>query len=482
LAQARNTPVNRKRSILVAAIGAVICLSCSAIRTNPSVELSYPANNEIDHSLADGRFSSVQFQDHTQEIIGDALKLIAKNQREGAPLDQRWYAFRRFRENLQSIFNAREIRFYGGREIDVRSVIAQRYISWVPFDPDQSSSDIRLFTARRNGDGFDLVIIGQNGREVALKTAIRLIYLFKFTDENRKRTFPGGLDAFVQRIKIFVSSITPKQEFIAFFKQHEIDNPDAVLIGFQGDTRAVLKEAGIEDPKRHSDDSLRVNWYPNANGKKVLLVSINGNRIFASRAGELVRAIFETFHSPPRALLFFGSGGAIAAADLVGQIVAPTVVVKDDFFVPDQPAGKLAQIIRNCATTILPLRSAHVSVENMVVETMNWAALKSRNRITTVDQELYHVVNAVNAAPYGGKLGFFVGILVTDDVSTLKSGDDVTLQFAEDTIARTTEVRREFIAKILAEIGIIRETAETQLSTSDVDERSNFCALGRAPR
>jgi hypothetical protein len=474
--------MNRNLKILFATWGAAICLSCGAVPAHHSVDRSNSANNQADGSAPAGRLSSVRFRDRTREIVGDALKLIAKNQSEGAPLDQRWYALRRFREKLQSIFNAREIRFYGGREIDVRSVIADRYASLIPFEPDQSSGDIRLFTARRNSDGFDVVIIGQNGREVALKTAIRLIYLFKFTDENIKRTFAGGLDAFVQRIKILVSSMTPKQEFIAFFRQYGIDNPDAVLIGFQGDTRAVLKEAAIDDPKQYSDDSLRVNWYPNANGKKVLLVSINGNRIFASRAGELVRAMFETFHSPPRGLLFFGSGGAIAAADLVGQIVAPTVVVKDDFFVPDPPAGKLAQIIRNCATTILPLRSAHVSVENMVVETMNWAALKSRNRITTVDQELYHIVNAVNASAYGGKLEFFVGVLVTDDVSTLKSGDDVTLQYAEDTIARTTEVRREFIAKILAEIGIIRETAETRPSTSDGDERSNFCASGRASR
>src|SRR5207249_6560871 len=115
--------------------------------------------------------------------------------------------------------------------------------------------------------------------------------------------------------------------FSSFFRQYRISDPDAVIIGFQRDSRTVLKEAGIDQPQRHSSDSLRVNWYPDGDGKKVLLVSINGNRIFASRAGELIEALFETFHSPPRTLVFLGSAGAIASDKLVGQIVAPTVVM-----------------------------------------------------------------------------------------------------------------------------------------------------------
>ena len=470
-------PMNRNLTVLVASLGAALILSCGGVRATRS------ANFTTDDSPRVGALSSVRFEDHTREIVGAALKLIAKNQREGAPLDQRWYAFRRFQDSIQLIFKAREIRFYGGREIDVRSVIARRYASLTPFESAQSSSEIRLFTARRDGDGFDLVIIGQNGREVALKTAIRLIYLFKFTDEKIKGARAGGgLTAFVQRIKIFLSSITPKQEFIDFFKRYGIDNPEAVFIGFQGDTRAVLKQAGIEDPKRYSNDSLRVNWYPQADGQKVLVVSINGNRIFASRAGGLIKAIFETFHPAPRALVFFGSGGAIANADLVGRIVAPTVVVQDDFFIPDRRGGKLAQIVPNCAASLLPIRSVHVSVENAVVETTTWAALKSRARITTVDQELYHVVNAVNALPHEGGLRFFAGILVTDDVSTLNAGDEITLQNAQSTIARTAAVRRAFIAKILEEIGITRETAEMGRSAADGDQPSNLCASARPSR
>jgi hypothetical protein len=470
------TPVKRNLTVLAASLGAALLLSCGGVRATHST------NPRAEDRARVGALSSVRFEDHTREIVGEALKLIAKNQREGAPLDQRWYAFRRFQDNIQLIFKAREIRFYGGREIDVRSVVANQYASLTPFESAQSSSEIRLFTARRDSDGFDLVIIGQNGREVALKTAIRLIYLFKFSDEKIKGARADGLTAFVQRIKIFLSSITPKQEFMDFFERYEIDNPEAVFIGFQGDTRAVLKQAGIEGPKRYSDDSLRVNWYPKADGKKVLVVSINGNRIFASRAGDLIKAIFETFHPAPRALVFFGSGGAIANADLVGRIVAPTVVVQDDFFIPDQRRGKLAQIVPNCAASLLSLRSAHVSVANAVVETTTWAALKSRKRITTVDQELYHVVSAVNALPHGDDLRFFAGILVTDDVSTLNAGDEITLQNAQDTIARTAAVRRAFIGKILEEIGIARVIAETGRSTADRDQPSNLCASARPRR
>jgi hypothetical protein len=69
-------------------------------------------------------------------------------------------------------------------------------------------------------------------------------------------------------------------------------NPDAVMIGFRGDIRSLLKDDGVSDPESYTDESSRVNWYPDANGKKILLVSIDKNRIFASRSGELIEAIF----------------------------------------------------------------------------------------------------------------------------------------------------------------------------------------------
>jgi len=446
---------------LLALISAAIYLGCSAIPEHrvirsPRAINSGEAYQGIDNRLAATQQSRIWFEDHTREIVGETLTMIKRNERDGASLDQQWYAFRRFGENLEQILRAREIRFYGGREADVRLALAAEYGSMIPFEADQDPGEIRLFTAHRDRDGFDLVIIGQNGREVALKTVIRLVYLFKFSDEEIKRKFAGGLDAFLPKVKIFLSTFPPRQEFISFFHQHRIADPDAVLIGFQGDTRSYLKEAGIGDPERYSTDSLRINWYPNANGKKTLLVSINGNRIYASRAGDLIEAIFEAFRTPPQTIVFFGSAGAIEAADLVGQIIAPTVVVNDDYFNPDRPGGKLAHLIHNRAAAILPVKTAHMSVESTVLETTKWAAAKKNNRIMTVDQELYHVVNAINSSSYAGKIRLYVGILITDNVSTAAGQHGLTLQYAEDIIAQTTATRRSFLAQVLAEVGITR--------------------------
>ena len=450
-----------KLATLLPLISAAIYLGCSAIPGHqfigsPREIDSGKAFQGIDNRLATTQQSRIWFEDRTREIVGDALTMIKRNERDGASLDQQWYAFRRFGENLEQILRAREVRFYGGREADVRLALAGEYGSMIPFEADQDPGEIRLFTAHRDRDGFDLVIIGQNGREVALKTVIRLVYLFKFSDEEIKRKFIGGLDAFLPKVKIFLSSFPPRQEFISFFHQHRIADPDAVLIGFQGDTRSYLKEAGIGDPERYSTDSLRINWYPNANGKKTLLVSINGNRIYASRAGDLIEAIFEAFRAPPQTIVFFGSAGAIEAADLVGQIIAPTVVVNDDYFNPDRPGGKLAHLIHNRAAAILPVKTAHVSVESTVLETTKWAAAKKNNRIMTVDQELYHVVNAINTSSYRGKIRLYVGILITDNVSTVAGQHGLTLQYAEDIIAQTTATRRSFLAQVLAEVGITR--------------------------
>ena len=446
---------------LLTLISAAIYLGCGAIPEHSVIRSprgidSGEAYQGIDNRLAGTQQSRIWFEDHTREIVGDALTMIKRNERDGASLDQHWYAFRRFGENLEHILRAREVRFYGGREADIRLALAGEYRSMIPFEANQDPGEIRLFTAHRDRDGFDLVIIGQNGREVALKTVIRLVYLFKFSDEEIKRKFAGGLDAFLPKVKIFLSSFPPRQEFISFFHQHRIADPDAVLIGFQRDTRSYLKEAGIGDPERYSTDSLRINWYPNANGKKTLLLSINGNRIYASRAGDLIEAIFEAFRAPPQTIVFFGSAGAIEAADLVGQIIAPTVVVNDDYFNPDRPGGKLAHLIHNRAAAILPVKTAHVSVESTVLETTKWAAAKKNNRIMTVDQELYHVVNAINTASYGGKIRLYVAILVTDNVSTVAGQHGLTLQHAEDIIAQTTTTRRSFLAQVLAEVGITR--------------------------
>ena len=449
--------MKRSYTIFFASLTAVICLSSSALPEDKGNHASREIAGNGPSRLIDRAVNPPHggFRDRTQEIVRDALTLIDRNEREGSPLDQHWYAFRRLGENLDQVLSTKEVRFYGGRETEVMNAIGGQYVSVTPIEPDQDSGEMRLFAAQRNTDSRDLLIIGQNGREVALKTVCRLAYLFKFLDERSTRAFPGGLDSFLSRVRVYLSPVSPRQEFISFFHQYGITDPDTVIIGFEADARAVLKQNGIAAPERYSNDSLRVNWYPTANSKKVLLVSINGNRIFASRAGELMQAMFETFHLPPRSVIFFGSAGAIDSADLIGRIVAPTVVVNDVY---DNPVGterKLAHIIRNRAAMMLPVKTAHLSVESMLVETTKWAKETKNNRITTVDQELYHVINAINGSPYSANIRVFVSLLVTDNVSPIRAHHRATLKHAEDVIAQTAATRRKFLAKLMAEAGII---------------------------
>lgn len=446
--------MTRSSTILAAVISAVICSSCiispKATVTSSAQEINGQAQDRTIEAYRPSSNSGESFQDRTQEIVGDALKLIERNEREGASLDQHWYAFRRFGENLEQIFTAREVRFYGGPEAEILPALKDRYVSVTPIEPNQDPSEIRLFQGYRGTGSPDLIIIGQNGREVALKTVIRLVDLFGFMNQKHKRTFPEGLPSFLRRVRVYLSSTPPRQEFIAFFRQYHISDPDVVILGFERDARAVFKQAGIGEPKRYSSDSLRINWYPDADGKKVLLVSINGNRIFASRAGELVKAIFEAFRLPPRTLIFFGSAGAINFANSVGQIVAPTVVLMDDFFKSNGDSKKIPQIIRNRAAMIVPVKTVHTSVESVAVETVSWARANSQKRIVTVDQELYHVINAINASPFASAIHLYVGMFLTDDVSVGPLSRE-TLEKAEDLIVRTDAVRQEFLAKILAD-------------------------------
>jgi hypothetical protein len=463
-----------KRSLtgFLAAISVATCLLRGAIaedKFNPYSQGVDPGATiqRLDNGVVAAIPSHRSFYDHTVQIVGEALNLINRNEHEGASLDQRWYAFRRFGKHLDQVLGARAVRFYGGREPDVLRFIADQYLSVSPLEPDQDPGDMRFFMARRDAESWDLVIIGHNGREVALKMVIRLAYFFKFMDESYKRAYVGGFDSFLHKVKIYLSTTPARQEFISFFQLYGISDADAVIIGFQRDARAVLKESGIGCPERHSNDSLKINWYANANGNKVLLVSINGNRIFASRAGELIKAIFETFRSPPRTLIFLGSAGAVASDQLVGQIVAPTVVVANDYFDPNQHGGKLAHIIRNHAAMIVPVKTAHTSVENMVVETLNWATVNSQRRIMTVDQELYHLINAVNTSPHASNIKIFVGLFVSDNVSAIGEPYGATLQHAEDVIARTATVRREFLGEVLVEAGIIPHRSATVPETFD---------------
>jgi hypothetical protein len=424
---------------------------------------------EIRHGAKAARAS---FEDRTQEVVAHAARLIEKNQKEGAVLDQRWYGLKYFGKHQELIFNAAKVMFLGGREDDVRQQLSEHYTSIDPVEDNQDSGDIQLFIGKRKQGDYDFIVIGQNGREVALKTIIRFLYLAKFVDEQTRQKYRGKIESFKESLKVLMSSVSARQEYIAFFNKHGIDNPDAVMIGFRGDIRSLMKEAGISDPESYTDESLRVNWYRDANGKKVLLVSIDLNRIFASRAGELIEAIFAISASAgaPPSITFLGSGGAIDAPDMVGQIVTPTSVMNGYPYLAFRDRGALVHIIRNRAADQTATITADVSVESVVVETTQWAKYMKGHGIDTVDQELFHVVNAINSSPYAGKVEVFIGTLVTDNVSSDARNRDMTVEHAEKVISKTVDIRREFLSKVLKQIGILKTEAGRRLRQSPSSE------------
>jgi hypothetical protein len=339
----------------------------------------------------------------------------------------------------------------------MRAQLQDRYASLVPVQDAQEPGDIRLFLGARRGAGHDLIIVGQNGREVALKTIIRLLYLPKFADDGIKRKYQGKLTSFKKSLKVFMSSRSARQEFITFLQNHGISEPDAVMIGFIGVTRTLIRDEGLGSPLLYSEESLRVNWYANVNGMKVLLVSIDHNRIFASRSGELIGAILQLSGSDPPSIVFLGIGGAIDEPELVGRIVNPTIVMNGDPFPAVRNKGGLVHIIRNRAVDEAGIRTVHSSVESVIVKTSQWAAQMKKNRVRTVDQELFHIMSAVNALSDARKVELFVGILVTDNVSSKADADrNLTLQHAEEMISETSAVRERFMSKVLTEIGILK--------------------------
>ena len=86
------------------------------------------------------------------------------------------------------------------------------------------------------------------------------------------------------------------------------------------DATFVLNQARVAKPQLYSDESLRATSYTTDDGKKILAVSINGNRIFASRAGDLVRALFDVSPQRPPAIIFLGSAGAVEDPGLVWRL------------------------------------------------------------------------------------------------------------------------------------------------------------------
>jgi hypothetical protein len=251
--------------------------------------------------------------------------------------------------------------------------------------------------------------------------------------------------------------VSPREEFIAFLHKHGISNPDAVFIGFRGDVRSLMKNAGVNDPESYTDESLRVNWYPDAKGKRVLLVSIDENRIFASRSGGIVEAIFAiSAHTPP-AIVFLGTAGAINARRLVGKLVTPVSVMNGDSFPASRDKGTLIHMIRNRAADQTAVKTADVSVESAVVETTAWARTMQGQRADTVDQELFYVVNAINSSTNAARVDFYAGHIVTDNVSSNAHDTGITLVNAEETISATSDLRKEFFSNVLTTLGILKK-------------------------
>lgn len=410
------------------------------------IELPQPLAEEI-RSNASSRETA--FEDQTTDIIGDAERLIEKNRREGAIFDLRWYSFKRFGELYKLFLKAERVLFYGGLESEVHAHIEGQYLAVTPLGENRDSGEVRLFAGRVDASKWDFIVIGQNGREVALKTVIRFLYMAKYADEEIGRTHRRRMPPTKDWLKVYMSPVAPRTEYVAFFKRYGIRNPDVVMIGFMGDASLVLSEMGFARPETFSDESLRVLWYPNVNGKKVLLISINGNRIFASRSRDLMEAIYDSAPASRPLVTFFGSAGAIDTPDLVGKIVAPTRLMNADPFPRIENQGALVHLVRNRALDLVRSHSTHASIESVVVETTEWAKHVKKERVNTVDQELYHVIDAIHASPRGKETDIYAAVLVTDNVAIDPSDDEVTLQAAEETIAATGPLRQKFLLDLL---------------------------------
>ena len=113
-------------------------------------------------------------------------------------------------------------------------------------------------------------------------------------------------------------------------------------------------------------------------------------------------------------------------------------------------------IIRNRAADEAAIKTADVTVESIVVETTAWVRKMKDQRIDTVDQELFHIIAAINSSAYARKVDVFIGTLVTDNVSSNANDTDVTLEHAEETISETADIRREFFSKVLKALGILK--------------------------
>jgi hypothetical protein len=127
--------------------------------------------------------------------------------------------------------------------------------------------------------------------------------------------------------------------------------------------------------------------------------------------------------------------------------------------------GTLVHLLRNRAVDLVRLQSTHASVESVLVETIEWVKNVKRQRINSVDQELYHFIDAIHASPRSTETEIYAAVLVTDNVATSLSNDDVTLQAAEETIAETAALRQDFLSNVFKRSGMsdVQVVAETEL-------------------
>jgi hypothetical protein len=99
--------------------------------------------------------------------------------------------------------------------------------------------------------------------------------------------------------------------------------------------------------------------------------------------------------------------------------------------------------------------------------------------VKTVDQELFHIMNAINSSPYAGKVDVFIGTLVTDNVSSNAQNNDMTLEHAEEVISATAEIRRQFLSKVLKKLDILKNETSEITNRSQSERTRGFSLPGR---
>ena len=123
-----------RSAITLSAVILIFSLSCSSARIDTG---RASLDNQSSPIITGFNESHVSFEDRTEELVEHAERLIEKNEKEGAVLNQRWYTFKRFEQYQDTIFSASQIVFYGGLEKDVRANLPKHYTSLVALEKNQ---------------------------------------------------------------------------------------------------------------------------------------------------------------------------------------------------------------------------------------------------------------------------------------------------------------------------------------------------------